>query len=288
MRTDRNIIAKSFRFGEDRGKNRSILSFLTWNEKKWIDMNAKKRLILGIACGVLAAMAMLVYAAQVRAEERSAREDALSRYGGEQIEVCVATRDILPGEELDTSNVSSQLWLVDLLPVDCITSQNEIIGSSANSLILANEPLSMQRVGDIGEDISVPDGLCAVSIPSQDVRAVGGAISRGSLVNVYASTDTGIILLGEKLLVLETSNSLASEASSSNALSWVTLAVTFESVQELLDAARSETLYLTLPSIEGDEAGLSATPVSPADETDENEETEESDENDEIGEIDVD
>lgn len=196
-------------------------------------------------------MAVLAYASQVRSEERVAREEALARYGGEQVEVCVASHDIAAGDTIKVSDVQRELWLSDLLPSECISNENEVVGAVAGSSILAKEPISRARLGNTNSDIDVPVGLCAVSIPAQDVRAVGGAIGRGSLVNVYANSASGVTLLGENLLVLATSGSEKSSSSSHSTLSWVTLAVTQESVQELLAASKSEALYLTLPGVEG-------------------------------------
>jgi pilus assembly protein CpaB len=214
-------------------------------------MSTRKRFIVGAACSVCAVALVLVYAAQVRAQEREVREEALARYGGEQVEVCVATRTIAIGEKLDARNTTQCLWVADLLPADCVTSLEQVESAVAGSTILANEPISKARLGTETQELEVPAGLCAVSIPSQDVRAVGGAIVCGSRVNVYASTDTGVVLLGENLLVLETNNTSQEVSSTHTVLSWVTLAVTPQSVQQLLNASRMGNLYLTLPAETG-------------------------------------
>ena len=211
-------------------------------------MSSKRRLVIGVLCAALAMLLVLVYAAQVRAEERETREEALARYGGEQVEVCVASRDIAAGEQLSASNVEVSLWLADLLPAECATSLADVEGTVAGCLILANEPISRQLLASSDGGIEVPTGLCAVSVPATNERAVGGAIARGSLVNVYATTDSGMVLLGEELLVLETSNRTSESQTASGSLAWVTLAVTPDSVQQLLEASRSGTIYLTLPA----------------------------------------
>ena len=208
-------------------------------------MRSRTRLILGIVCGLLAACCMLLYAGQVRASERSAREAALQRYGSEQVDVLVAQRDIPIGAVISAQDVAPMPWLVDLLPDDCATDASMVVGKTATSSILANEPVSLRRVGAAGS-LDVPAGLCAVSIPTQDTLAVGGAVDKGSLVDVYASGNEGVVLLGQRILVLETSNS-ADGASRGGSLSWVTLAVTQESVEELLNASRAGKLYITLP-----------------------------------------
>ena len=44
------------------------------------------------------------------------RADALARYGGDQVEVCVAKRDIAAGETVDSGAIETRLWVADLLP----------------------------------------------------------------------------------------------------------------------------------------------------------------------------
>ena len=55
-------------------------------------------MVAGIACGVLCAACVLAYLTSVRGEADAARAEALARYGGEQVEVCVARRDVAAGE----------------------------------------------------------------------------------------------------------------------------------------------------------------------------------------------
>ena len=214
-------------------------------------------MIVGIACGLWAACCMLLDAGQVRANDRSAREAALDRDGSEQVEVYVAQRDIAFGQVISADDVAPRLWLADLLPADCATDARSVVGMTATSTILANEPIPLQRVGTSGS-LDVPAGLCAVSVPTQDTLAVGGAVDKGSLVDVYASGNDGVVLLGQRILVLETSSSAAG-SSRSGSLSWITLAVTQESVEELLNASRAGKLYITLPGQEVPVAAASDT-----------------------------
>ena len=162
----------------------------------------------------MATVFMLVYVSGVRAEAMSSREEAIEKYGGDTVEVCVARHDIASGQTIDEQDVDSKTWLVDLLPEDAVTNKSDVVGQTVQSQILANEPISASKIGDPITSLTVPDGLCAVSVPSQDVMAVGGAIKSGSLVNVYASNSTSVRLLGENILVLETSNSGLSDSES--------------------------------------------------------------------------
>ena len=69
----------------------------------------KKTLIICLISGVLCAACVLLYANSVRSSAESARKEALARYGGEQIEVCVATKDIASGCTIDATNVETRL-----------------------------------------------------------------------------------------------------------------------------------------------------------------------------------
>ena len=200
-----------------------------------------------IACGVACALAVFAYTASVQGEAERARAEALARYGGDQVEVCVAARDIAPGETVDASAVEVRLWLADLLPPDAVTSIDQVVGAAPTSSILEGEVVSMRRFGEEASLIDVPDGLVAVSVPAQDVRAVGGAIAPGSHVDVYATGTTSTSLIGEGMLVLATSASASADAMGAS-VTWATLAVAPGAVQELVSAAQNMELYFALPS----------------------------------------
>ena len=210
-------------------------------------MKGRKAQAASIACGVVCALAVFAYTASVHGEAERARAEALARYGGDQVEVCVAARDIAPGETIDASSVEVRMWLADLLPPDAATSPDDVVGARPTSSILEGEVVSFRRFGEETSLVDVPEGLVAVSVPAQDVQAVGGAIAPGSLVDVYATGATSTSLIGEGVLVLATSAS-ASADDIGGSVTWATLAVVPEAVQELVSAAQSMELYFALPS----------------------------------------
>jgi pilus assembly protein CpaB len=226
-------------------------------------IKARKRIVLAFACGIVAAAAMAWYAMDVRAEAAQTRQEALSAYGGEQVEVYAATRDIAVGEELSSENVALQTWLSDLLPAGALHEQGEVFGQTVVLPLMRNEPIVAAKLGELGTPVSVPEGLCAVSIPSEDVFAVGGAIRAGTFVTVYAADAATVELIAEEVLVLETSNGAQAAAGTGSGLfgasgsraklSWVTLAVEEDVAQELIAASRSLDLHLVLPGGVGDE-----------------------------------
>lgn len=111
-------------------------------------MKRNKTLIIGIVCGVACAACVLMYTQGVRGEADQARADALARYGGDQVEVCVAKRDIAAGETVDASAVETKLWVADLLPAGAVRSASEVVGTKASDLVLAGEVLSDRRFED--------------------------------------------------------------------------------------------------------------------------------------------
>lgn len=206
----------------------------------------RKQALIAGACGIIAALCVFAYTATIQSEASMARASAIRSYGGERAEVLVANKTIPIGGTIDESNTSVQEWLVDFLPQgQAAQSYEELQGLVAQTEIRVNEPVLLERVGDGSSRITVPDGLAAASVASDDVLAVGGAIRAGSVVDVYVEASSGeITMLGEHILVLETSTL---EDSKERQISWVTLAVRPSSVSDLLAAASKGTIHFVLP-----------------------------------------
>ena len=214
-------------------------------------MRMGKSTLAGIACGVCCAGCVALFMVQVNGKADAARAEALARYGGEQIEVCVASRDIAAGETLSESMIDTKLWLADLLPEGAVTSRGEIVGKQVGSGILEGEVISTQRLGRQNASLDIPEGMTAVSVPAQEVQAVGGVLQAGMRADVYAVGSSSTALLASNVLVLATSLG-AGESLMSASVAWVTLAVSPESVQELVAAAQNLQLYFTLPNAAAD------------------------------------
>ena len=206
----------------------------------------RKQALVAGACGIIAALCVFAYTATIQSEASMARASAIRSYGGERAEVLVANKTIPIGGTIDESNTSVQEWLVDFLPQgQAARNYEELQGLVALTEIRVNEPVLLERVGDGSSRITVPDGLAAASVASDDVLAVGGAIRAGSVVDVYVEASSGeITMLGEHILVLETSTL---EDSKEKQISWVTLAVKPSSVSDLIAAASKGTIHFVLP-----------------------------------------
>lgn len=219
-------------------------------------MKRKRTTVVGVVCGMVCAVCVVAYLQGVRGEAEAARAEALARYGGEQLEVCVAKRDIAAGEPVQVGSIETRLWVADLLPAQAVRSADEVAGKTASSTILAGEVLSLRRFQGEGAQVEVPEGLAAVSVPAKDVQAVGGAVAAGSRVDMYATGGTSTDLLASGVLVLATSAS-SGEPSADAKVSWITLAVEPDRVQEVVSAAQRTDLYFSLPG-EGAASGQSA------------------------------
>lgn len=195
-------------------------------------MRKKTRVVVSVASGLLAALLTCWYVTSVREEAQVRQREAIESYGGDVTRVCVATRDIEPGELIDDGNVAVEDWISSLLPSDAYTSMEEAAGKTATSRIPKRAVVSAayfaeMRVGSL----EVPDGMVAVSVASDEEHALGGAIKAGDRVDVYASRNSVADLL-LSAQVLDTSATRIEGA----ALSWVTLGVEPERVPELLAA----------------------------------------------------
>ncbi|MBQ9021836.1 MAG: Flp pilus assembly protein CpaB [Eggerthellaceae bacterium] len=204
-------------------------------------MRKKATTVIALLCGAICAASVFMYTQTVEARAEAQRSEALARYGGDQVEVCVATRDISPGEIADTSNTMTRLWLVDLLPDEPLTSLSEVAGMQATSLILAGEVLSHARFEGTSARVVVPSGLQAVGVELGSAQAVGGALDAGSLVDVYVVGSSGTSRIAQNVLVASLSEQGSGRFS-------VTLAIDPEKVEEVIAATQTATLYLTLPA----------------------------------------
>ena len=227
-------------------------------------MKRSRSTIAGVACAVGCMVCVGLYVGQVDAEAQAYRREAMERYGGEQIEVCVASRDIAAGETVSDGAVETRTWLAALLPEGAVTSPAEAVGRPVGSSILKGEVVTAKRLEATQAALQVPDGLVAVSVPAREVQAIGGALAPGMRADVYAIGPSSTTKLLADALIVATSASSA-ELSGSSAISWVTLAVSPSAVEEVIAAAEGMELYFVLPNTAmgaqslGEEAAQGAT-----------------------------
>ncbi len=223
-------------------------------------MKRNRSLVIGLLCGLCCMVCVGLYTSSVEASAQAASAESLERYGGDQIEVCVAKRDIAAGEVIDESCVETKTWIAALVPEGAVASSEEAVGQQVGSSIFKGEVVTSRRFDEATTPIDVPDGMTAVSVPAKDVQAVGGALATGMRADVYAIGSTSTVKLATQALIVATSVG----DSSSSSISWVTLAVPPSSVEELVSAAQNLELYFVLPA-SSDAAEPNATDTSEAD-----------------------
>ncbi len=219
-------------------------------------MNQRRMKAIALACGLVCALCLGLFMQSVQGSADKARAEVLEKYGGSQVDVYVALRDIAPGERVDSSSVGVKSWVADLLPDTAILSSQQITGNVATSSICAGEVLVEKRFQSNETQIEVPTGMTAVSVPAKAVQALGGALRAGMYVDIYASGDTTTSAIARDVLVLGTSAGKGSASESS--FSWVTIAVPDKLVEQLVAASNTTNLHFTLPAADASGRGEGA------------------------------
>lgn len=204
-------------------------------------MKRTTRLILSAVAGIAAAVLSFAAIQGARADAERLEQEAMAQYGGERVSVCVALREIEPGEEIDEGNVEVVEWVSTLLPERAVTSLQDVAGRLATSRIPAHAPLSESHFVRAEESVEVPRGRVAVSVASDPEHAVGGGAERGDEVEVYASVDG----VAHRLMDAEVIDTSMNKDGSK--LQWVTLAVRPSAVKELLSATSQGMVTLVKP-----------------------------------------
>lgn len=200
------------------------------------------RLVMSVISGIAAVTIAMAYASSVRQQAEAAQREALARYGGELVTVCVASRDIEPGDALDEGNVAVEEWVASLLPPDACTSLSDVAGKIATSRIPQRAVLTPVYLEANAGALEIPVGKVAVCVACDAQHAVGGSLDRGDTVEVYVSDAS----VADRLLsarVLDTS--VISQGGGE--LSWVTLAVDPGRVQEVISAMSTGPVTLVAP-----------------------------------------
>ncbi len=204
-----------------------------------------KQTLIAVLCGVVCAICVIAYMMQIRSEASATQREMLEKYGGDQVEVCVATRDIAGGESVRESDIETKMWIASMLPDGAITKRGDIVGKQLGSSVLKGEVFSKNRLQGTSSTLEVPEGKVAVSVPLDETSAVGGSLTANQQVDLYATGSSTTTKIASNVQILETSKS---QSSSSAETKWITLAVSKDRVAEIVSAAQKLELYVVLPS----------------------------------------
>ncbi len=221
-------------------------------------MVSKKRILVGALCAVVALSCALFVYVDMQQQIVTARNEAVNRYGSEQVEVLVVRHDLMAGERITEADLKTSLWISALLPDGALSDAAQVIGKTVSIPLFSGEPVLAEKIGNSTGLIRVPDDRCAITVPVTSIKALGGELQAGSRVDVYLTLKSTPRLLDADVLILSTSNngvsasttttsSLFSSTTSTATISWVTLAVKPALVQETIAAAEANALFLVLP-----------------------------------------
>jgi pilus assembly protein CpaB len=212
-------------------------------------------IMVAIVLAVVSALALVVYA-------NSADRRALSQQS--PIPVYVASQKIAQGEAIE--DAAGKIRIVDLprsaLAEGAVRALTQISGKVAAVDILPGEQLIAGRWVSKeqfeGENrLNIQQGFQAVSIQVDATRQVSGFITPGNLVNLFATFNgaggrfSRLLLPDVKVLAVGTravgsAGAAGARPAQSSNLSTVTLQVRDGSVEKVVFAAESGTLYLSL------------------------------------------
>lgn len=231
----------------------------------------KRRLFLSGVLALVAVALLGIFMWRISTAQARERENLLTHFGGEIVDVCVTTRDIKPGELIVASLVKTERRSAVLLPKDAITARdiNKLIEKRASSLIIAGEPVLARRLHEKRHALDVlADGFSAVTIQTDPVRALGGEIEKGMRVTVLGTDiHSEIHVLATDVEVIS-SNTVKKKdgdsgtlmtGSSTPEIAWVTLAIPDKSVAGVVSASASNTVYLVMPEKAGALSSIQAT-----------------------------
>lgn len=205
-------------------------------------MSRHVRIVVSVACAVLAAAVCLAYTTHVREEADRTRTEAMRRYGGEVVSLVVATRTIEAGEVVSMSDIETRDWLSSLAPEDAQTNVDDVVGREVSVPACSGAPLTALNFRDPETMAEIPSGHVAVSVPITEKLGVTTGIAVGTHVVTYRALDGSAELIGGDATVL------AVPSSSSVNRGSLTIAVTAADVPAVLAASTAGDLRIVVPA----------------------------------------
>jgi len=241
-------------------------------------MLQKKRVGISIAAGVIAALCAALFlwshaqsAAQVHAE-------IIEQFEGGAKRVLVARERISSGTVLSRSLFEEQTWPGICLPEGTLEAADfeKVEGHRSTATIVAGEALNRSRIFDKQLPLDrLAVGMTAVTLPADNIHALGGELLRGMRLTLMAATPTGRVTelathievlsantsaiqntlttfaeedpAGSSCLTLTGAADTQNSSHSSESLHWVTLAIPNGQVEQVLTASRAGMIHLVLP-----------------------------------------
>jgi Flp pilus assembly protein CpaB len=113
------------------------------------------------------------------------------------VDVLVAAHDVRAGQQIAAGDVEIRRIHEDSVPGDALASPDAAVGQYAAWPFTGGEPVLARMVRHVRSgvaltaNVTVPDGYRAIAVPVQPAGAVGGMLSPGDHVDVYATPLAG-------------------------------------------------------------------------------------------------
>lgn len=218
-------------------------------------MSRRFKIVLSAAFAVLAIVLCLAYGEGVRAEEKTRRQETLTRYGGEVVGLVVATTGLEEGQVVSPGDVARRDWVSDLVPEGAITNLDDVVGKKVTVAAASGAPLTQLNFRETGAAVEVPPGRIAVSVPMADKLGVGDGVVAGDRLVAYRVADGAATVLAREVTVLSVPEGARALASGAQAM---TVALVPEDVSAVLAASTEGSLRFGLPADDVDAVGVGA------------------------------
>ncbi|QOY61008.1 SAF domain-containing protein [Thermophilibacter immobilis] len=214
-------------------------------------MTRRLRFVLSGALALLAAVLCASYGQHVRDEADRVRAEALERYGGEVVNLVVASDGLEAGDIVDRQSVVERDWIFDLAPEGAVTDLESVLGTEVTVPVAAGAPLTSLNFRDDADAVEVPSGRVALSVPVTDKLALPSSVAAGGMLVAYEVQDAGTKVVSSSLQVLRAPG----EQTTVGSHAAITLAALPDDVAPVLAASAQGSLRLALPA--DDVTGLS-------------------------------
>lgn len=224
----------------------------------------RKPLLLALLLAVLAGGCAFLFFQNARQSADAAHQQLLSKYGGEQVAICMARRNLEPGETVRARDVEVKHTLASLVPEGCFTTPDDIIDKTITACVVKGEAFVKRRFVADDTAMRVPLGFVAISVPLRSSSVALDLVKPGARVNVYATGEQSSVLLAQRVLVLASASANQKSESAGALASWVVVAVPQSKAQEFVSASKKTQLTVVLPSSdEGTNAPENASTTAP-------------------------
>lgn len=215
-------------------------------------MSTRFRIIFALACCVLSAILLYSYTERITSAANEARAEAVAAYGGEVVQLAVATRTLDPGDVVQPGDVELRDWAAELAPVEAYTSVDDILGLELTSVVAKGSVLSSLHFREATDLAEIPSNNVAYTISANDRLGISRSVARGTKLCAYKADTDGVHLIAKDISVL----SGASTAKNAGQSTQITLAIPIEWASAVIEAATVGDLRLVEPSADIEELNL--------------------------------